>query len=323
MMLSKHNKALIQETRQLPNSQNPAAVYLASLRPTGRRTQERALRVVADILTHGASEDYLIIPWEKLGFQHTAAVKAVLESLYKPASTNKILCALRQTLKAAWRLGLMSHEDYARAADVQSVENTSLPAGRDVSPAELYALMQVCERDPSPAGVRDAAMIAVAYCGLRRDEISHLEIDNYTQESGELKIMHAKRNRQRLIYLADGAMHAMADWLTIRGYAPGALFCPINKGGHLTLRPMSNQVVYNVLEKRARECGIEHLSPHDMRRTSTGDMLDANVDIATVARFMGHANVNTTFRYDRRPDQAKKEAASRLHVPYKGREEKG
>jgi len=287
-----------------------------------RRTQERALRVITDILTNGASEDYLLIPWEKLGFQHTAAIKTVLASLYKPASTNKILCALRQTLKAAWRLGLMSHEDYARAADVTSVENNTLPAGRDVSPAELNALMQACERDPSPAGVRDAAMIAVAYCGLRRDEISNLVLENYTQETGELKILHAKRNRQRVIYLAEGAMHALADWLSIRGYEPGALFCPINKGGRISLRQMSNQVVYNVLEKRAQESGIEHLSPHDMRRTSTGDMLDANVDIATVARYMGHANVNTTFRYDRRPDQAKKGAASRLHVPYKGRQEK-
>jgi integrase len=319
-MLTKNDPSLVTQFRKLPKSQNPALVYLSSLKPTGQRTQERALRLLADILTNGASEDYLVIPWEKLGFQHAAAVKVVLESLYKPASTNKVLCALRQTLKTAWRLGLMSHEDYARAADVPGVENSTLPAGRDVSPAELDALMQICMLDPSPAGVRDAAMIAVAYCGLRRDEISHLELLNYTQETGQLRVMHAKRNRQRTIYLAEGAMQAVADWLVLRGTAPGALFCPVNKGGNLVLRQMSNQVVYNVLEKRARQAGVEHLSPHDMRRTSTGDMLDANVDIATVAKYMGHANVNTTFRYDRRPDEAKKQAATRLHVPYKRRE---
>lgn len=316
-MLTKKDPALISQFRRLPKSQDPALVYLSSLKPTGRRTQERALRLLADILTSGASENYLLIPWEKLGFQHTAAVKVVLASLYKPASTNKILCALRQTLKAAWRLGLMSHEDYARAADIRGVENSTLPAGRDVSPAELEALLQTCAADPSPAGVRDAALIAVAYCGLRRDEIAHLDMDNYTQENGQLLVLHAKRGRQRSIYLAEGAVQALGDWLELRGTAPGALFCPVNKGGRVTVRRMSNQVVYNVLAKRAHQAGVAHLSPHDMRRTSTGDMLDANVDIATVARYMGHANVNTTFRYDRRPDEAKKQAAAKLHVPYK------
>jgi len=108
----------------------------------------------------------------------------------------------------------------------------------------------------------------------------------------------------------------MADWLGIRGNEPGPLFYPVNKGGNLQPRRMVNQGIYNAMIKRGKQAGVADFSPHDLRRTFISDMLDAGADIATVAGLAGHASVNTTAKYDRRPEQAKAKAAGLLHLPY-------
>jgi integrase len=47
-----------------------------------------------------------------------------------------------------------------------------------------------------------------------------------------------------------------------------------------------------------------------------GRLLDSGVDIAIVAKMAGHANIQTTVRYDCRPEEAKQRAAKLLQIPY-------
>ena len=313
------NSAAIEISTARPLDQNPAAVYLARLSSdTGRRTQRQALDTMAGMMRNGAA-DCLAFPWQELRYQHTAALRAQLITRYSPATVNKFLSALRGVLKESWRLGLISAEDYQRAADIGSVTGETIPAGRELKPGEISGLMVSCEEDPTAAGARDAAVIALMYaCGLRRDEVVHLDMENYEPETGKLVIL-GKRHKQRTAYLTNGALDAMADWLEVRGTEPGPLFYPINKGGKMQARRMTNQAIYNLLAKRAELAGVREFSPHDMRRTFVSDLLDAGADITTVAKMAGHSNVQTTARYDRRGEQAKQKAAGLLHIPYRRR----
>ncbi len=79
---------------------------------------------------------------------------------------------------------------------------------------------------------------------------------------------------------------------------------------------MTPQAVYNALQKRGAEAGVDDISPHDLRRTLVGDLLDAGADLPTVQRIAGHASPETTSRYDRRGDRTAQAAADLMHVPY-------
>jgi site-specific recombinase XerD len=76
--------------------------------------------------------------------------------------------------------------------------------------------------------------------------------------------------------------------------------------------------VRDLLSRRAVGAGIEdEIRPHDLRRTVAGELLDAGTDLAMVARLLGHANVSTTARYDRRPESAVASAVPKLRFPYR------
>ncbi|NWF67947.1 MAG: tyrosine-type recombinase/integrase [Chloroflexi bacterium] len=315
----------------LTTERSPAAVYLASLTSAGsRRVMSQALRCVAALLLRQSAENpsipsideaqLLTFAWGALRYPHVAAVRARLLEHYTPASVNRMLSALRGVLREAWRLGLMSAEDYARACDVQSVKGETLPAGRELSPGELYALVNVCKADHSAAGVRDAAMIGVLYtCGLRRAELVALDSGDFEPQNGRLSVRAGKGRKARSVFAQGGAQRALVEWLTLRSalrQQTPALFVPVLKGGHLAARRLHAQTVYDMLKRRAAQAGISAFSPHDMRRTFVGDMLERGVDIATVANIAGHASVDTTRRYDRRPEDSKRRAAEKLHFPY-------
>ena len=300
-----------------PITQNAGAVYIASLpAKSGQRTQAQALRVIASMF----NADLITLNWNAIRYQHTATIRAELAKRYSPASANKMMSALRQALKQAWLLGGMSAEDYRRAIELKPITGETIPAGRELSQGEILALFNACKRDETPAGTRDAAIIAVMYAaGLRRQEIVDLSLASFDRDSGQL-VLTGKRNKQRTAYLTNGALDAALDWLQLRGDQNEALFVAINKGGRLdTSIQMSSQAIYNMLQKRATEAEVKAFSPHDLRRTFVSDLLDKGAAITTVSKMARHTNVQTTARYDRRPEEAKKKAAGLLHVPYKSK----
>lgn len=298
---------------------NPAAVYLARLRPSGRRGMLHALNVMARLVS-GERRDAFSLPWQDLRYQHTAAIAAALVEQYRPATVNQMLSALRGVLSQAENLGLMSAEDYRRAVKIKSVKASTLPRGRALSAGEIRALLEICSHDASPLGARDAAAIAVLYgAGLRRSELVKLDLADYEPESGALTVRGGKGGKDRLTYLGEGVAAALDDWLVLRGKAAGPLFCPVRKGGHIAIKRLVAQSALDLLQARGLEAGLQPFSPHDLRRTFISDLLDAGADIATVQKLAGHADILTTARYDRRGEVAKKRAAGLLHLPYQKR----
>jgi site-specific recombinase XerD len=290
---------------------NPAAVYLAGLTTRARRTQRSALDQIAKQL--GAT-DALACPWPQLRYAHTTVLRAWLQDTYAPATANRMLAALRRVLEESWRLGLLDRETYERAADLKPINGETVLAGRALEEDELRALLTACATDSTPAGVRDAALIALLYAaGLRRSEASGIDVADYTPATGALTI-RGKGKKTRIVYVGDAA-ELLGEYLVLRGREGGPLFVRARKGGRLAPTRLSDQGVRDILARRAKEAGVTDVRPHDLRRTFISDLLDAGADIASAQRLAGHADPKTTSRYDRRGERAKQRAARLLKLP--------
>ena len=185
-------------------------------------------------------------------------------------------------------------------------------------------------------GQRDAALVALGYgCGLRRDELATLAVGDLDLVQRRV-VVRGKGNKTRVVPIPPGAFHALRDYLEVRTgglvdrddeasllspiYKETALFVRARRGGRLVADAdaLTGQAVYHVLQTRAREAGVAAFSPHDLRRTYVGDLLDEGADLSVAQQLAGHASPTTTAGYDRRGERAKEQAASRLDVPYDG-----
>lgn len=304
----------------IPADRHPALVYLASLgSEASRRSVASSLETVARTLSQGKA-GWQEINWAGVGYQHVAALRAQLVASGKaPATVNRTLAVVKGVARQCWLLGYVPAETYQRIKEVRGVTNDVPPNGRELSHGELAALFRACAEDKSLEGARDAAVLALLYgCGLRRAELCLLDLADF--ENGTLRV-RGKGNRVRLAPVDDGALDALQDWLSVRGKKPGALLWPSGegKGRPLTNRHMSPDSIWHICEKRAAEAGVPVFRPHDMRRTFVSHLLAAKVDLSIVSKLAGHRSIQTTSRYDMRGEEAKREGAKMLHVPYRPR----
>jgi site-specific recombinase XerD len=309
---------------------NPYWVYLHSLdSQLSYNTMKGCLDHIAKVLGCDPAVQHPgeIIPWGSLRYEHTEAIRSRLvktvdvrrngaEVPWSPSTINKHLSALRRVLRAAWRLGQMTAEDYHRAIDIENVKGGKRrQAGRDIHPKEITALLAACLDDGRLKGTRDAAMIAVMQsAGLRRAEVADLNRDDYDPGDRRLNII-GKGNKAREVYLHEVAAVYLGRWLAATKQITGPMFVPIDRWGKLRHEAMTPRAIALILDERADEAKVPHIGPHDFRRTFAGNLLDNGIDLARVQQLMGHASPVTTADYDRRPGRERKAAIDTLTLP--------
>jgi integrase len=344
-------------------NRNPYLAYLDSLdsaesRTTMRGCLDRIARLLLGDDVHGidpqtgekdpAARTGVGFPWHVLRAEHTIYVRARLdEQVARDPKTgeerpwshtyrNKHLTALRQVITWAWRLGLSTAEEHARAADVRPFKGSREPAGEHLAPERVGALLDACDAHlnaPEPdearraalrqAALRDAAMIEVLYStGVRRAELARLALRDYDPARRSLHV-RGKGNKDRRVFLTRTAAARLEDWLAERGREPGGLFPPFtprpqrirrrSAGGHID--HLTGQTISHMLTERAKQAKAARPTAHDFRRTVIGELLNAGVDLATAQALAGHASPVTTARYDRRDEDVRRAAVDRLSPP--------
>jgi len=304
-------------------SDDPLEVFKLACDERSRPTMVARLQAAARILQAGA--DASTYPWATLDHVAVLHVLAKLdEAGASPATRNLTRAALRKMGKVLFGMRLMSVDERQRIDDVPPIRGKRLPRGRSLTDRDLRKLFRACARDTSPAGRRDAALIAVLYGGgLRRDEASQLDV----ADAGDAALrVQGKGEIERMQPVGADVVQAIRTWLEVRGNVTDGdgrkpLFLVVDKFGRVKNRRLDGAAIAWKLARRAEQAGIEPLddghtvSPHDLRRSFVTTLLDKGEDLSTVAKAARHASVATTSIYDRRDERKVAEAVAKLSLP--------
>ena len=108
----------------------------------------------------------------------------------------------------------MDDETYARAVDVENVKAKTLPRGRAAAREELRVPFKARAADPSPAGRRDAATLAVLDGGgPRRAGVARAaHLADFDAEGCMLTVRSGKGRRDRTVYLTPEVCRFLREW---------------------------------------------------------------------------------------------------------------
>jgi site-specific recombinase XerD len=304
--------------------ENPYYAYTEALdSPLSQRKMRQCLDQVACLIIPGLeygpdnSRIGARFPWEQLRQQHTAKIRSAIAAQgWSPSYANCCLVALRKVLEAAWELELMDGEDYQRARKkLTSIKGYRVPAGRNIRHDEILRMLEVCRGEDSLLGMRDTALILMLWStGAREAEAAGMLIENYDASERSQKVL-GKRNKERFVYVHENAAPEVERWMAALGARSGPVFRPIDKWGRVAGKPLSPESVYYIINRRRTQAGLPPLTPHDFRRTFTGDVLDAGAHLPQAQQLNGHDSVHTTAKYVRHNARELRAAVDRIPIP--------
>ena len=229
---------------------------------------------------------------------HVAALK---ENGVPASSINQRLAAIRKLALESADNGLIDENTAQSIKRVKNIKQQGQKLGNWLSKAQAAEMINAPDVE-TLKGKRDRAILAVMIgCGLRREEMATLAVDDLQQREGRWVILdlEGKHGRTRTVPMASWVKSIVDQWTDAAAVAEkpitsGYLFLPMRKGGHLQDGPMTSQAIWKVVQKYKP---VEKLAPHDLRRTFAKLAHTAGAPIEQIQQSLGHASIQTTEKY--------------------------
>ena len=165
-----------------------------------------------------------------------------------------------------------------------------------LSQDEVERLLDV--RDRSPLGLRDGAMLELAYStGLRVSEACRLTLEQIDFERRLIRV-RGKGKKERIVPFGRKAAEAVRLYLAegrprlLKGRMPAAVFLN-NRGSGL-----SRVGFWKILKKRSAEAGLPaDATPHTLRHSFATHLIEGGADLRAVQELLGHSSIATTQIY--------------------------
>lgn len=117
---------------------------------------------------------------------------------------------------------------------------------------------------------RDYAMLAMLFgCGFRRSELVGLELDEIQIRHGNWAVVDliGKAGHIRTVPIPEWVKAALDQWTDAAEVRTGRVFRAVARTGKVWGEGISQNVVWYVVKSCCERVGLEHIAPHDLRRT--------------------------------------------------------
>lgn len=132
--------------------------------------------------------------------------------------------------------------------------------------------------------------------GMRAGEVEELRLEDLDLGQKRLSVRDGKGRKDRTIYLTETAIHALQEYLAVRGEG---------SGDHVFLfrnAPLSKNIIRDRLKRAGGNVGVQ-VFPHRLRHTCATQLLNAGCRVTSIQRFLGHKELSSTMVYARAHDQ--------------------
>jgi len=229
-----------------------------------------------------------------------ARYRMYLESRHLAANTiNQQLAAVRRLAHEAADSGLLSPELAAGISRVKGVKQLGFRSGNWLSAEQSSAVLEHSCGDGMRAK-RDHAMLAMLFgCGFRRSELVGLELDDIQMRQGHWAVVDliGKGGHIRTVPIPEWVKAALDQWTVAARVTEGRIFRRVARAGKVWGKGISQNVVWYVVKGCCERAGLEHIAPHDLRRTCAKLCHTNGGELEQIQFLLGHASVQTTERY--------------------------
>jgi len=238
----------------------------------------------------------------RLGFNRAVVLRyrSFLESLSLSAATISLhLSAIRRLADEAAEISMLSPELAIGIRRVKGVKRLGTRIGNWLSTDQAQDLLDSIPRS-TILGRRDAALVGLLLrCGLRPSEAVSLRLDQIQLREGRWVVadLYGKGGRLRTVPVPGWCKALIDRWLRASGVSDGLVFRRIWKNRTELSRGISPDVVWTTVKRYAQRIGVDHLAPHDLRRTCARLCHGAGGELEQIQFLLGNASVQTTERY--------------------------
>ena len=178
---------------------------------------------------------------------------------------------------------------------------------------EIKALLRAPDRS-TWLGRRDHALLLVAIqTGLRVSELVALRVGDVSLDTGAHCRVLGKGRKERCATLTTETAAVLRTWLNERQGRPERPLFPSRRGGPLTPKAIAWLLDKHVTTA-ARRCPslrTKRITPHTLRHTNAMLLRAQNIDILTIALWLGHESTKSTEIYLHADSKLKQRAIDR------------